>query len=262
MASGGWEIVEGDGPIVATAVHDGHALREEVLAIAGLSESDRLREEDPYTGAWTAVAGTRIVARQSRFEYDLNRPRERAIYRVPQDAWGLPLWKRAPSDELVERSLAEYDAFYAEARRLFSKLTERCGRFVVLDLHSYNHRRGGADAAFADPLENPEVNVGTESLDRERWGPLIDRFMADLAAFDFRGRHLDVRENVKFRGGRFSRWIHEHFAESACCLAVEFKKFFMNEWTGAIDHGEYEEIPRALASALPGLHDSLQKIDS
>jgi len=66
---------------------------------------------------------------------------------------------------------------------------------------------------------------------------------------------------VKFRGGNFSRWIHENFADSACCLAVEFKKFFMDEWTGVIDPHEFEAIPQALTSSLSGLRESLQKID-
>jgi N-formylglutamate deformylase len=257
-----WEIREGQEPIAATAIHDGHDLRDEVLAITGLTESARLREEDPYTGGFTNVADTRIVARRSRFEFDLNRPRNRAIYLKPEDAWGLPVWKREPSAELVARSIANYDAFYAEAHRVFSEMERRFGRFVVLDLHSYNHRRGGPDAAFDDPQANPEVNIGTGSLDRARWGLLVDRFIGDLAGFDFRGRNLDVRENVKFRGGNLSRWIHENFPASACCLAVEFKKFFMDEWTGIVDRNEYEVIPQVLASALPGLRESLQKIDA
>jgi hypothetical protein len=257
-----WETVEGDEPIAATAIHDGHALRPEVLAISGLSDSDRLREEDPYTGAWTSVvAGPRIIVRKSRFEYDLNRQRHHAVYRVPEDAWGLPLWKREIPESLVAQSLAEYDAFYADAQRIFSAMARRHDRFIVLDFHSYNHRRGGATAAFDDPVENPEVNVGTGSLDRERWGPVIDRFIGDLTAFDFLGRQLDVRENVKFWGGNFSRWIHANFADSACCLAIEFKKFFMDEWTGEIDPREYEAISRALAAVLPGLRESLQKVD-
>jgi len=259
---GGWEIFEGDAPIAATAIHDGHTLRPELLAISGLSQADRLREEDPYTGVWTrVVTGPRIVVRQSRFECDLNRPRERAVYRVPGDAWELPLWKEELPAPFVARSLAVYDAFYADAQRVFAAMAKRHRRFLVLDLHSYNHRRGGANAAFDDPEENPEVNVGTGSLDRGRWGALVDRFIGDLAAFDFLGRQLDVRENVKFRGGHLSRWIHANFADSACCLAIEFKKFFMDEWTGAIDAREYEAIPRALEAALPGLRESLQKID-
>jgi len=252
-----WEIALGDGPVIATALHDGHALREEVAASMALSEADRLREEDPYTGSWTSVATTRVIPRRSRFEVDLNRPRERAVYRTPEDAWGLRVWKRPPLESLVERSLADYDAFYAEAHRILSDMERRHGRFVVLDLHSYNHRRGGPDATPDAPDANPEVNVGTGSLDRARWGHLVDRFISDLQGFPVLGRSLDVRENVRFRGGHFSVWIHRQFPQSACCLAVEFKKFFMDEWTGQLDPAQHEASRKALRATLAGLHEGL-----
>jgi len=251
------EIAEGQEPLAATAIHHGHGLRDEVAECMALSDAERLREEDPYTGVWTTVVTTRLVARRSRFEVDLNRPREAAVYRSPEDAWGLRVWKREPTADLAERSLGEYDSFYAEAHRVFSEMQRRFGHFVVLDLHSYNHRRQGPDSPPADPAANPEVNVGTGTLDRERWAPLIDRFIGDLSAFGFLGRHLDVRENVRFRGGRFPRWIHENFPESACCLAVEVKKFFMDEWTGKVAAEEFEAVPRALEATLPGLLESL-----
>jgi hypothetical protein len=255
-----WESIEGQDPVAATAIHDGHDLRDEVAALMALSEADRLREEDPGTAIWATVGGTQLVATRSRFEVDLNRPREAAIYSTPEDAWGLTVWAREPSSDLVERSLAEYDAFYAEAQRLFSAMEQRFGHFVVLDLHSYNQRRDGPNSSPSDPATNPEVNVGTGSLDRDLWGLLVDRFIGDLTAFDFLGRHLDVRENVRFRGGHFSRWIHQSFPDSACCIAVEFKKFFMDEWTGKFDGEEFEAVSRALTSTLPGLHESLTKI--
>ena len=84
-----FECHEGDGPLVAAPVHDGHALHDEVAAIMALSDLGRLREEDPFTGGWTAIAPTRIIGRRSRFEVDLNRPRDKAFYRRPEDAWGL-----------------------------------------------------------------------------------------------------------------------------------------------------------------------------
>ena len=253
-----WKVAEGRESLVATAIHDGHGLREEVAGIMALPEADRLREEDPHTESFASIASTRLIACRSRFEVDLNRPRARAVYRTPEDAWGLEVWRRPPPEELVERSLAEYDAFYAEAHRILSALELRHGRFVVLDLHSYNHRRGGPDAPPDDPAGHPEVNLGTRTLDRERWGGLVERFIGDLGEFEFLGRRLDVRENVKFRGGHFSEWVHQNFPGSACCLAVEFKKFFMDEWTGELDPGESEAIVRALRAALPGLTRELR----
>ncbi len=255
------QITEGQEPIVATAIHNGHGLRPEVKDLMALEESNRLREEDPFTGIWTSVVSTQMVALHSRFEVDLNRPRDGAIYRTPADAWGLQVWREELPADVVERSLEEYDAFYAEAERICSELERRYGRFVVLDLHTYNYRRGGPDAPPEDPEANPEVNVGTGSLDRERWGGLVDRFMGDLREHEFLGRHLDVRENVRFQGGYLSQWIHERYPESGCCLAIEFKKFFMDEWTGKLSPEDYEAIPQALKATLPGLLESLGPIE-
>jgi hypothetical protein len=257
-----WKLEEGNSPLVATAIHDGHALRDEVAEIMLLAEADRLREEDPFTGGWTTVAATRMVGLRSRFEVDLNRPREKSVYIEPEDAWGLHVWHEKPSPEIIERSLAQYDAFYAEVKRLLSGLEQRFGRFVIFDLHSYNHRREGPHGPIADPALNPEVNVGTGTMDRERWAPIVDRFITDLRAVDFLGRHLDVRENVKFFGGQFPRWIHENFPESGCAIAIEFKKFFMDEWTGQPDPAgkQIEAIRRALAATVPGVLEALKEL--
>lgn len=198
-----WRLTEGDSPLVAVAVHDGHAVRGEVAALLALNEKERRHEEDPFTGRWATIAETQIVGLRSRFEVDLNRPREQAVYLQPANAWGLRIWKKEPPAELIARSLAGYDAFYADVQRAFADLQRRFGRFVVFDLHTYNHRREGPHTPPADPEQNPEVNIGTGTMDRQRWAPVVDRFIADLRAFDFLGRRLDVRENVRFRGGHF-----------------------------------------------------------
>ena len=257
-----WELYQGHSPLVATAIHNGHALRTEVAEIVALSRSERLREEDPFTGQWTSLTDTRLIGLRSRFEVDLNRPREKAVYLEPEDAWGLQVWQERPPKEVVSRSLLQYDAFYAEARRLFLELQRNFGRFVVFDLHTYNNRRQGPRGPAADPELNPEVNVGTGSMDRERWAPIVDRFIADLRAFDFLGRQLDVRENIKFQGGYFPRWTHANFPDSACVLAIEFKKFFMDEWTGQLDptQRQFKTIHRALQSTIPGVLEELNKL--
>jgi N-formylglutamate amidohydrolase len=225
-----------------------------------LSRTERLREEDPFTGIWTTVAPTRLIGLHSRFEVDFNRPRDKAVYLTPDDAWGLRVWKEAPSAECVERSLAIHDAFYDEVRSLLDQTVRRYQRVVVLDLHTYNHLREGPNGTTADPVENPEVNIGTGTMDRNRWASIVDRFIVNLRNFDFRGRNLDVRENVKFRGGFFPTWIHEHYPESVCVLSVEFKKFFMDEWTGEPDRLQLRAIERALKSTVWGIHEELVKL--
>lgn len=260
MDSSIWQLIEGNDPIIAIANHDGHALRDEIAGQTALSDQQRLREEDPYTGKWTDIATTQIIATRSRFEVDLNRSREQAVYRRPEDAWGLDLWKEPLENDMVARSLAEYDAYYAEMSRVCQQKADKFGKFVILDLHSYNHRRDGPDGPVADPAGNPEVNIGTGTMNREIWGPLVDRFMADLRGFDFLGRHLDVRENVKFVGRGFPLWTHSSFPQSGCTLAIEFKKFFMDEWTGEVDWVQHETIRSALAATLPGIRMELNKL--
>lgn len=254
-----WKLTVGNSPLVATAIHDGHDTREEIAELLSLDESLRLREEDPFTGEWTAVAETQFVAFRSRFEVDLNRPREKAVYINPQDAWGLQVWKRRPSNDIVQRSLKEYDAFYREMENLFSDLVKKFNRFIVFDLHTYNHRRNGPEGPLSDPEGNPEVNVGTGTMDRNFWAPIVNRFIADLRSFDFLGRNLDVRENVRFRGGNFPRWIHENFPRKGCALAIEFKKFFMDEWTSVPDRRQLASISDALKSTVPGILEELEE---
>lgn len=255
-----WRLQRGDGPVVATAIHDGHDVRDDVLRHLALSEADRLREEDPYTGRWTEVAPTRVVGLRSRFEVDLNRPRDTAVYRTPEDAWGLEVWKGEVPDEVVALSLEGYDAFYGGLGELYRSMEARHGRFLVLDLHTYNHRRDGPDGPEAAAEENPQINVGTGTmLDRSRWAALIDRFMEGVAAYDFPGGRLDVRENIRFRGGACAAWAHRRFADSACVLSVEVKKFFMDEWTGEADHVLLDEIGKAFRAAVPGAEEELAR---
>lgn len=257
-----WSIEEGDGPLVAAAIHDGHVVRSEIEKLLALTPDERLREEDPFTGEWTRVADTRIVVRRSRFEVDMNRPPDKAMYLKPQDAWGLDVWREGPPPTLVDRSLEQYDRFYEEVAGVLDRLSDRHSRFVVYDLHSYNHRRGGPDAHPENPELSPEVNVGTGTLDRERWGPVADAFIDALSRVDFLGRKLDVRENVKFRGGYFPEWIHTNYPDRGCALAIEFKKFFMDEWTGE----PYPDVVRAIREALEAtvspVLDALRELSS
>lgn len=261
MRSPIWQIQFGDGPLVAAAIHDGDEVRPELHEWFAISAEDRLREQDPFTATWTSIAPTRIVGLRSRFEIDLNRPREKAVYLTPEDAWGLSVWRAELHRHHVERSLAAYDAFYAHVRHLLENLVQTHRRVVVFDLHSYNHRRHGPDGPHADPEENPEVNVGTGTMDRHRWAPIVDRCINELRAFEYHGRQLDVRENIKFQGGNFSRWIHDNFPDTVCSIAIEFKKFFMDEWTGQPDHDHLNTIGQALQRVADAVTEELESCE-
>ena len=245
-------VAEGPGPLIATAIHDGHVLRDELACLVVLDEGSRLREEDPYTGRIARVVPTHLIATRSRFEVDLNRPRESCVYVRPEDAWGLTVCHAPLASDVIARSLEVYDAYYALLSRSIAAKIERHGRVAILDVHSYNHCRENRTAA--DPALNPEINVGTGTVDRARWGHLVERFTTDLRACDF-----DARENVKFQGGEMSKWIHRTFPANAVCLAIELKKTFMDEWTGAADEAHITRLARGIASTLPGLVEELAR---
>lgn len=249
-----WDMHIEDSPILATAIHQGHGLSQQAQHNSALTNASRLREEDPFTGTWAEIAPSRIVVNRSRFDLDLNRDRLRAVYRQPEHAWGLDLWHEPPTRAQVLANMHLYNAFYSTLESLLGLMEQRWGYFVVLDIHSYNHRRGGMQAPVDDPLHNPEINIGTGTLsNRAMWEPLLAEFMQDLRQFDFNGRMLDVRENQKFQGGEMARWIHSRFPFAACVISIEVKKFFMDEWTGLKDEALFQQIGQALSATLPSL---------
>ena len=133
---------------------------------------------------------------------------------------------------------------------------EQYGHFVVLDIHSYNHRRDGPAAPATDPHTMPEINIGTSSMNREKWAHVVDPLMEKLRGIEFRGHKMDVRENVAFQGrGEQTRFIHDTFPDTGCAIAIEFKKFFMDEWTGKPDREALVAMRGMIRSTLPMLED-------
>ena len=250
-----FQIVRGPGPVVATAIHAGHDVRAELLDRLSLSAEDRRREEDPYTDQLTEAFPTRVTVDRSRFEVDLNRPRDGAVYMTPDQAWGLDVWTDPPDAAMVERSLQLHDEFYVSMKSLCDDLAE-AGRFLVLDLHSYNHRREGPDGPTAPEGENPEVNLGTGSVDTGHWNGLVRRFAADLMTA--LPAETTYGENVRFQGGYLSKWVNETYRNRGCAVAVEFKKTFMDEWTDELDTKRVDSLVEALEATIPGLYEELE----
>jgi hypothetical protein len=256
-----WTAHRGASPVVATAIHDGHAVRENLLLKMALDEDERLREEDPFTAQTIRDIQNRIIFHRSRFEVDLNRARDGAFYLRPEQAWGLKVWRETPSDAEIAEALGVHDAYYDMLENYLRGVMAQYGRFVVLDMHSYNHRRGGAASAPTDASDAPEINIGTASMDRDRWAPVIEAFMDFAADFDFLGHRLDVRENVAFQGrGEQTRFIHHRFPEDGCAIAIEFKKIFMDEWTGAPDWQAIAAFRALIAGSVPSLERALQEV--
>ncbi|MEX2125454.1 MAG: N-formylglutamate amidohydrolase [Woeseia sp.] len=254
-----WSVDVGDGPVVATAIHSGHELRPDVAEWIAIPEAARLREEDPLTGLWTAVGDSSIRVYRSRFEVDLNRPRAKAIADDPADCWGLTVWRERLPESVIQRSLEQYDRFYREVGELMDALVDQWNGVLVLDLHSYNHRRDGPDKPAGSLIDNPEVNVGTGTMERERWASLVDTFVAALRGQACQNRLLDVRENVKFKGGFFPRWLHSRYPAKVCVLSLEFKKFFMDEWSATANITALEDLRIAIRNAVNATRHKLTR---
>lgn len=253
-----WSVARAHAPIIGTAIHDGHLLRGELAARMALDAAGRRREEDPFTAAFVADLGNRVVVHRSRFEMDLNRPRDGAVYLRAEQAWGLDIWATPPAPDQVEAVLRQHDGYYALLHALLKDMQRTHGRFVLLDMHSYNHRRAGPDAPPTAQADAPDINIGTFSMDRPSWAPVVDAFMTCLREQPFPGRRLDVRENVAFAGkGEQTRFVHAHFPRSGCAIAVEFKKIFMDEWTGEPDLAAIAALRAAIRASLPVLERAL-----
>lgn len=260
MLSPFFELIAGNSPIVGVALHDGHDIRDDLKPYINLGEADRLREEDPYTGDWASLVDNKVIVHKSRFEVDLNRSRERAIYESPDDAWGLDIWKKKLPSSIVAQSLHFYDYFYGSVGKMLQKIHDRYGFIIVLDIHSYNHKRSGPESPIAAPDQNPDINIGTSNMHRERWAPVVNGLMHDLRQHKVLGKTLDVRENIRFKGGHFSQWVHNRFSGSSCSISIEFKKIFMDEWTGQLDGNVHQALKSMLFSSIPGLIKNSKKI--
>ena len=213
-----------------------------------LPDTDRLREEDPFTGQAILDVPTHVIAHRSRFEFDLNRAAAEAVYVTSEQSWGLEVWNAPPDPRLVERSLAIHSAYYEMLGTLLDGVGAEHERFVLIDVHSYNHRRDGPGGAATPQDQAPDINIGTFSMPRDDWAWMLDPLMEAMAGFDFNGRRLDVRENVAFQGkGEQTRFVHQRYPGKGCAIALEFKKFFMDEWAGVPDQSELRAMRQFIA---------------
>ncbi|AWC25006.1 N-formylglutamate deformylase [Aminobacter sp. MSH1] len=255
----GWTIKPGESPVVGTAIHNGTDLGRACRPLICLADANRRREEDPFTERFIADFPTQIIVHRSRFQVDLNRAREAAVYLAPEQSWGLRVWREQPSEEIVTEARAFHDAYYGELKRVLGEIEKRYGRFVLVDVHSYNHRRDGPEAMAASQREAPDINIGTFSMDRERWAPVVEAFIETLRSHPFNGKPIDVRENVSFQGkGEQTRFVHANFPNTGCAIAVEFKKVFMDEWSGEPNQAAIDQLRAMLASTVPVLEAVLR----
>jgi len=243
-------------PVIATAIHSGHLIDEQLRPFLSAGEQERFREEDPYTEYMAELPASRVLVHTSRFQTDLNRPPEKAVYQQPEDAWGLQVWN-TPLPAVVLKALQQgYRRFYEEMKMLIEYTLQHFGKAVVLDIHSYNHRRTDPFTPAPDAT-HPEINLGT-AYNLESWHPVCRRYAGYLSECTVNGKRPDVRENVRFKGGWLAQWAIAHYGAQLCVFSMEFKKTFMDEWTGRPDWRHITDIQKALGGSIPFLKYELK----
>ncbi|MFO7897143.1 MAG: N-formylglutamate amidohydrolase [Candidatus Cloacimonadales bacterium] len=240
--------------LIFTAIHSGDKLSPLCEKNMKLNAKTRRLEEDPYTEEMAKLHSNHIIPQFSRFEIDLNRRRENAFYLVPDDCWGLDSRKQVPQPKQISEAYQLYDNFYETTQKHLQKISDKFGKFMILDIHSYNHQRLGVDMPFDDPQKNPDVIIGTSNMP-PKWQPFILDLQAKMQEFKINGNPLDVRIDIKYPGGNFPRWVHRTFPETGCAVALEFKKIYMNEWTGKVDYEVLDSLKRLIVFCKPLMMD-------
>lgn len=223
-------------PYACAAVHDGHQFRKELWDNCLHTEYDRWFEEDPCTKEFVKTHPIVIAGCDSRFEYDLNRDPDTAIY---EDAWGKRLWKSPLPKEQHTKSLAKHEAFYTVVHALLRKLETKFGAVIVYDMHSYNWRRWDREV--------PVVNLGTANIDTSRFGDFVESWRASLEELVLPyNMEATSKINDTFQGnGYFLKYITQHFKDTLV-LATEFKKVYCDEYKQII----YPEIVHAIEQQM------------
>jgi N-formylglutamate amidohydrolase len=217
-------------PSVVVAAHAGHRVRDELLTKMAIEEADRAYEEDTSVDEIAAELPVQMIALDSRYEYDANRIREQAVYLKPFQSWGKKVWQVPPTKEELEICYQKHDEFQEMLDHLVEQISGLTGRALVIDLHSYNHRRP-AQQIRSEAM--PTFNLATSAHDQQKHRKALDALAGELRAIDLPGG-VTVKENAVFKkDGALATALEPKYPESLV-VPIEVKKIYMDETTGEV----------------------------
>ena len=170
-ADGSFQIIvkSYDTPVIAAAVHAGSQFRDSLKPRCLLTQNERFYEEDPWTSEFIHGMPIQLIANDSRYEYDLNRPLANCIYKT---AWGKKVWHARLPEKEKRLSILKHQRFYRVVDALVHQLEKIHKRCLVFDIHTYNYRRIERSA--------PTFNLGTRQINKDRWQPMINQTIKAL----------------------------------------------------------------------------------
>lgn len=219
-------------PYACAAIHNGHHFSKDLWDNCLHTEHDRWYEEDPCTGQMISGLPITLIAHDSRFEYDLNRHPDTAIY---ETAWGKSLWRNPLSDKNRSKAIQKHENFYKVVLTLLVKLEELFGSVVFYDIHSYNWKRWDRDV--------PVFNIGTSNIDHDKFSVAIKQWQEILSGIELPiEAKVDCTINDVFQGnGFFLKYITAN-SKNSLVLATEISKVYCDESTGQI----YPEVVQTI----------------
>lgn len=223
-------------PYACAAIHDGHQFRKELWSNCIHTEYERWYEEDPETKNMIKSHPIVIAGCDSRFEYDLNRAPEDAVFVT---AWGKALWKTPLSESMKAKSLQKHANFYKVTDALIKTLESKFGFCTVYDIHSYNWKRWDREV--------PTWNLGTSNIDSNRFGDVVESWRKSLSEIKFPNAIKSTSLiNDTFQGnGYFLKYITQNF-KNTLVLATEIAKVYCDEYEQII----FPEVVKTVESEL------------
>ena len=210
-------------PYICTAIHNGGNMRKELRDISSLTKIERWQEEDPHTGEFISSLPIRLIAHDSRYEYDLNRPPSDCVY---TNAWGKDVWTKKLTKTEISKSIKKHENYYKIIDVLVAKLEKKFNGCLVIDLHSYNGKREGLDSA-------PTFNLGTKNI-KKKYRPQLDYWLKRLRGIELPFMELTVAENDVFQGNGYQLKHITNKYKKTLVLATEIKKIYVDEESGDI----------------------------
>lgn len=236
-------------PYLCAAIHDGHQFRKELWEACLHSEYDRWYEEDPETKRMIDTQPIVLASMDSRFEYDLNRTPEEAVFIT---AWGKQLWKTPLSEDQKQRSITKHQNFYKVVDALLNQLEHQFKHCAVYDMHSYNWQRWDREV--------PTWNLGTTNINNDKFGNQVELWRKSLSEIKLPN---NIKQTAKindtfFGNGYFLKHISSKF-ENTLVLATEIAKVYCDEYQQIIYPEVIDAVRNELKIRIPNHAKQLKK---
>ena len=241
-------------PIIGLAIHAGHRVREELQSKMAITEEERLYEEDAGVDQFISDFPIQMIGLDSRYEYDVNRKLDNAIYLKPFQCWGKRVWITPPTKEELNISQQKWEEFHEMLSFLVEEIHRSQGKTFVLDLHSYNYQRTNPTRK---PIDFPDFNLAVSTQDHTKYRKALDALTNELKKLEITNGTPTVKENDVFKKDGAVATKLEALYPNCLITPVEVKKIYMNEKTGEMNPPMIETIRRKMAPLAKKVAKSL-----